>query len=124
MTIIRDHDAPRFGDHGVSVTGLASPSRGCASISAWRVVLEPGAASPEHTLTSDEAFVALRGRARVELDGEAHEVAAGDCLVVAPEHSFSIRNDGAEPFEAVCCMAAGGQAVVAGQGAFVPPWAA
>ena len=124
MTIIRDHDAPRFGDDGVSVTGLASPSRGCASISAWRVVLEPGAASPEHTLTSDEAFVALRGTAHVELEGEAHDLGVGDCLVVAPERPFRIRNDGPEPFEAVCCMAAGGEAVVAGQGAFVPPWAA
>ena len=123
MTIIREHDAPRFGDEGVHVTGLASPSRGCATVSAWRVVLEPGAGSPEHTLTSDEAFVALRGRARVELAGEAHDLAAGDCLVVAPQRPFSIRNDGAEPFEAVCCMAAGGQAVVAGQGAFPPPWA-
>jgi quercetin dioxygenase-like cupin family protein len=122
--IIRNQDAPRFGQDGVSVTGLASPSRGCASISAWRVVLEPGAASPEHTLTSDEAFVALRGTARVELDGEAHDVGAGDCLVVAPDRAFRIRNDGAEPFEAVCCMAAGGRAVVPGEGAFVPPWAA
>ena len=124
MTIIRDEQAPRFDGDGVVVTGLASPSRGCASISAWRVVLDPGAASPEHTLTSDEAFVALRGTARVELDGEAHEIAAGDCLVVAPDRSFRIRNDGDEPFEAVCAMAAGGRAVVAGQGTFVPPWAA
>ena len=39
MTIIRDEHAPRFDADGVVVTGLASPSRGCASISAWRVVL-------------------------------------------------------------------------------------
>jgi mannose-6-phosphate isomerase-like protein (cupin superfamily) len=123
MSIIRDQDAPRFGEDGVTVTGLASPSRGCATVSAWRVVLAPGAGSPEHALTSDEAFVALRGRARVELDGERDELVAGDCLVVAPERPFRIRNDGPEPFEAVCCMAAGGQAVVAGQGAFPPPWA-
>jgi mannose-6-phosphate isomerase-like protein (cupin superfamily) len=108
----------------VSVTGLASPSRGCASVSAWRVVLDSGAGSPEHTLTSDEAFIALRGAARVTLDGAEHEIAAGDCLVVAPDRAFSIRNDGAEPFEAVCCMAAGGRAVIRGEEAFVPPWAA
>jgi mannose-6-phosphate isomerase-like protein (cupin superfamily) len=124
MTIIREQDAPRFGQDGVEVTGLASPSRGCDTVSAWRVLLAPGAASPEHTLTSDEAFVALRGRARVELDGASEELRAGDCLVVAPERRFSIRNDGTEPFEAVCCMAAGGQAVVEGEGTFVPPWAA
>jgi mannose-6-phosphate isomerase-like protein (cupin superfamily) len=124
VTIIRDQDAPRFGEDGVRVTGLAAPSRGCASVSAWRVVLDPGAASPEHSLTSDEAFVALRGSARVTLDGADHELRAGDCLVVAPQRGFTIRNDGPEPFEAVCCMAAGGEAVVAGQGSFVPPWAA
>jgi mannose-6-phosphate isomerase-like protein (cupin superfamily) len=124
MTIIRENDAPRFGSDGVSVTGFASPSRGCATLSAWRVLLDPGASSPEHTLTSDEAFVALRGTARVTLDGNEHELGAGDCLVVAPERPFAIRNDGPEPFEAVCCMAAGGRAVVKGQGEFVPPWAA
>jgi mannose-6-phosphate isomerase-like protein (cupin superfamily) len=97
---------------------------GCDTLSAWRVLLAPGAGSPEHTLTSDEAFVVLRGSARVELDGETEDLRAGDCLVVAPKRRFTIRNDGAEPFEAVCCMAAGGQAVVEGEGSFVPPWAA
>ena len=124
MPIIKEHDAPRFGEDGVSVIGLASPSRGCRSVSAWRVVLDPGASSPEHTLTSDEAFVALRGAARVRLDGAEHDLRAGDCLVVEPAREFAIQNDGPEPFEAVCCMAAGGKAVVAGQDAFVPPWAA
>src|SRR3954463_12190140 len=124
MTIIKDHDAPRFHAAGVTVTGPASPSRGCATVSAWRVVLAPGAGSPEHTLTSDEAFVALRGAARVPLAGADHDLRAGDCLVGAPEHESRIRNDGPEPFEAVCCMAVGGRAVVAREGAFVPPWAA
>ena len=124
MTIIREQDAPRFGQDGVEVTGLASPSRGCDSVSAWRVLLAPGAGSPEHMLTSDEAFVALRGSARAELEGEVQDLRAGDCLVVAPQRRFAIRNDGREPFEAVCCMAAGGKAVVDGQGSFVPPWAA
>ena len=124
MTIIREQDAPRFGQDGVEVTGLASPSRGCDTVSAWRVLLAPVAASPEHTLTSDEAFVALRGSARVELEGSSEELTAGDCLVVAPHRRFSIRNDGSEPFEAVCCMAAGGQAVIDGEGSFVPPGAA
>jgi mannose-6-phosphate isomerase-like protein (cupin superfamily) len=124
MTIIREQNAPRFGQDGVEVTGLAAPSRGCKTVSAWRVLLQPGAGSPEHGLTSDEAFVALRGIARVELEGESHEVLAGDCLVVAPGRRFAIRNVGSEPFEAVCCMARGGEAVVEGEGSFVPPWAA
>ena len=66
MTIIREQDAPRFGQDGVEVTGLASPSRGSDTVSAWRVLLQPGAASPEHTLTSDEAFVAAVSAAGVD----------------------------------------------------------
>ena len=116
MTIIRDQHAPRFGQDGVVVTGLASPSRGCATVSAWRVLLQPGAASPEHTLTSDEAFVALRGSARVELDGEAHELGAGDCLVVAPRrrvpHPQRRRASRSRPSAA---WRRAGQAVVAGR---------
>jgi len=123
MAIIRSQDAPRFGQDGVSVTGLASPSRGCASVSTWRIVLAPGAASPEHTLTQDEAFVALRGTAQITLDGGHAELSAGDCLIVAPDRRFTISNRGSEDFEAVCSMAAGGMAVVEGEGTFVPPWA-
>jgi mannose-6-phosphate isomerase-like protein (cupin superfamily) len=123
MTIITEQDAPRFGQDGVEVTGLASPSRGCATVSAWRIVLRPGAGSPEHALTSDEAFVALRGTATIVLDGERSVLPAGACLVVEPGRAFTIRNDGSEPFEAVCCMAAGGEAIVEGEGSFVPPWA-
>src|SRR5262249_47131647 len=123
MAIIRSQDAPQFGQDGVSVTGLASPSRGCATVSAWRIVLAPGAASPEHTLTRDEAFVALRGTAQVTLDGGDAELAAGDCLILGPDPQFTISTRGAEDWEAVCCMTGGGMGVVEGEGAFVPPWA-
>jgi hypothetical protein len=43
---------------------------------------------------------------------------------VAPARRFSIHNDGAQPFEAVACMAAGGAAILEGEEPFVPPWAA
>ena len=46
MTIIREQDAPRFGQDGVEVTGLASPSRGCDTVSAWRVLLQPARPAP------------------------------------------------------------------------------
>lgn len=91
--------------HGLAEpVGQAAPSRGCETVSAWRVVLQPGARSPEHTLTGVEAFVALRGAARVSLDRDTHDLRAGD----------------SEPFEAVCCMAAGGEAIAEGSGSFVP----
>ena len=89
MTIIREQDAPRFGQDGVEVTGLASPSRGCDTVSAWRVLLAPGAASPEHTLTSDEASSRCAAARGWSSRARPSELRAGDCLVVAPDRRFT-----------------------------------
>jgi quercetin dioxygenase-like cupin family protein len=122
-TLIRRAEAPRFAHDGTRVTGYASPSRGSASVAVWRLVLEPGAASPIHQLTQDEAFLALSGVATVELAGEEFRLETGDGLSVPPGIPFRIRNAGAEPFEAVACMAAGGLAQVGDDEPFAPPWA-
>lgn len=122
-TLIRRDDAPRFTHEGTEVLGYASPSRGSASISAWRLALDPGAESPFHQLSCDEAFLALRGVATIELAGETFELRAGDGLSVPPDTAFRIRNLGGEPFEAVACMVAAGQARIDGAEPFTPPWA-
>jgi quercetin dioxygenase-like cupin family protein len=122
MTVIRSASAPVFEQPGTVVTGLASPSRGSREISAWRLRLEPGAASPDHTLTHEEVFVALSGAATATLDGTEHPVAAGDALVVSPGVPFRIAAAGDEGFEAVACMRCGGLARV-GADTFPPPWA-
>lgn len=122
MTVIASSSAPTFEQSGTFVTGLASPSRGSHEIAAWRLRLDPGAASPEHTLTRDEVFVALSGRLVATLSGVRHHVAAGDALVVAAGEPVVLANEGDEPFEAVACMRCGGLARV-GDESFPPPWA-
>jgi quercetin dioxygenase-like cupin family protein len=124
-TLIRADDAPRFGQDGFSMIGLAAPSRGCATVSAWRMTGRPGAASPVHRLTSDEVFVVLRGTVEVRpAGGEPIAATAGDAVAVPPGIDFLVANGGDEPFEAVVCMAAGGQAHVGDAAPFTPPWAA
>jgi quercetin dioxygenase-like cupin family protein len=124
-TLIRADDAPRFGQDGFSMVGLAAPSRGCATVSAWRLAGEPGAASPVHRLTSDEAFVVLRGAIEVHIGDDAPLVArAGDAIAMPPGVDFRLATAGDEPFEAVACMAAGGQGQVGDGEPFTPPWAA
>src|SRR2546421_226052 len=98
-TIIRADDAPRFGQDGVAVVGYASPSRGGASVAAWRLTLEPGAASPVHELTDGEAFVALAGSATFEFDGRRREVGGGDAIWVPADLPFRLVNEGDKPFE-------------------------
>ncbi|WP_051222086.1 cupin domain-containing protein [Conexibacter woesei] len=133
LTIFEEHqmanhitaaDAPRFGQDGFDMTGLAAPSRGCSTLSTWRIRAQPGAASPVHRLTSDEAFVVVRGELTATLDGQDVVVRAGDSLSVPPGVDFRIANRSAEPFEAIASMAAGGQATVGDGAPFTPPWAA
>jgi len=122
-TVIRHDDAPRFGDEGTEITGYASPTRGSDAVSAWKVVLHPGAASPVHQLTDTEAFITLRGRGTFAFDGRRHELAAGDAICVPPHTPFHLANEGEEPFEAICCMAATGQGQIGDGEPFTPPWA-
>lgn len=122
-TLIRHQDAPRFTLEGTEIVGYTSPSRGSASVVTWRLTLASGAGSPLHTLTHDEAFVALAGEAVVELDGREHTLRAGDGLSVPPSVAFRIHNRGDRPFEAVVCMASAGQARVGDGPPFTPPWA-
>ncbi|WP_320671758.1 cupin domain-containing protein [Patulibacter defluvii] len=122
--ILRAADAPTFRADGTTATGYAAPSRGSRDLSLWRVALAPGAASPAHQLSREEVFLALRGSAVVELDGRAETLTAGDCLLVPAGRPFALVA-GDDGFEAVCAMAAGGQATILPDGpTIVPPWAA
>jgi quercetin dioxygenase-like cupin family protein len=122
-TVIRGAEAPRFGQDGTQVVGYASPTRGSEAVSAWKVALDPGAASPRHELTHGEVFIVLDGNARFEVEGRSHELGAGDAICVPPGTRFEVSNDGPVMFTAICCMAAGGQARIGDGEPFPIPWA-
>ncbi|HEX3690291.1 MAG TPA: cupin domain-containing protein [Solirubrobacteraceae bacterium] len=122
-TVIRRAEAPEFGEGGTRITGYGSPTRGSESVAAWEVALDPGAGSPEHTLTHDEVFIVLGGEATFEIEGRRHQVGRGDAICVPPEVAFRLSNAGAERFTAICAMAAGGQARIGDGDPFPIPWA-
>jgi mannose-6-phosphate isomerase-like protein (cupin superfamily) len=121
--LIQAQVAPRFEAGGTTVIGYASPSRGARETSVWRVSIAPGSESPIHQLEREEVFVALHGSAIATVDGQRHEVAQGDCLVVGSGVDFQISSVGEHPFEAVACMPAGGTVTSGDEAPFVPPWA-
>jgi mannose-6-phosphate isomerase-like protein (cupin superfamily) len=122
-TVIRRSDAPEFGEEGTLITGYGSPTRGSESVAAWRVALDPGAGSPEHTLTQDEVFIVLSGEATFEVQGRRHRVGRGDAICVPPDVAFRLSNAGSERVTAICAMAAGGQARIGDGDPFPIPWA-
>lgn len=123
-TVIRAAEAPRFGQDGTEITGYASPTRGAQPLASWRVRLQPGASSPEHTVTHGEAFIVLDGVATFTVAGVAHVVTADDAICIPPDVRFRLENTGDRPFTAICSMVAGGRAWIADGEPFVPPWAA
>jgi hypothetical protein len=73
MPIIRHADAPHFALPGLTVRGLAAPSRGASETCVWRIALAPGTPGFLHTVTREEVFVATAGVDEVTLGGEVSE---------------------------------------------------
>lgn len=122
MHVIKSSSAPAFEIPGLSVVGLAAPSRGASETCVWRITLPPGTPATPHAISREEIFVALSGEARIELDGRDHVLAPGDTLVVPAGEMFSLSNPGAEPFTALAVLPIGGQAMLPGGERFSPPW--
>ena len=124
MPFIAADSAPSFELHGAAFTGLASPSRGSTENAVWLVTLSDTGQAVPHTLSREETLVCIEGRALARLGAEAHELTPGSALVIPAGVEFSIRNPHPTPFKAVAVLPVGGQARIAGQAAFTPPWAA
>jgi quercetin dioxygenase-like cupin family protein len=122
MHLIKSESAPAFEIPGLSVIGLAAPSRGASETCVWRITLPPGTPATPHAISREEIFVALSGEARIELDGRSQALAPGDALVVPAGETFALSNPGAEPFTALAVVPVGGQAVLPGGERFCPPW--
>jgi len=68
-------------------------------------------------------FVVESGRVTVVLGETSSEAVAGDTIVVPPDTDFALGATGDEPAVALCVLPAGGQARLAGEPPFTPPWA-
>jgi quercetin dioxygenase-like cupin family protein len=123
MPVISAPSEPTHQLPGTAFTSLATPSRGSRDTAVWLVQIEPGTTATLHELTSEEVFVVLDGRARVQLDGGVQQAEAGDAIVVPAATPFSIEADGGQALRALCCLPVGGQAVLADGEPFTPPWA-
>ena len=53
----------------------------------------------------------------------AHQLGAGEALIVPADETFELANPHDEAFEAVAVMPVGGRATLPGGDPFVPPWA-
>lgn len=69
-----------------------------------RFVMQPGGGMPLHTNTVEHEQYVLRGRARVTIGDELHEVKAGDVVYIPAGTPHSYDALGEEPFEFLCAV--------------------
>lgn len=123
MAVVPAPAAPTHEAGGALFTALATPSRGTVDTSVWQVEIAPGTPATPHSLTREEVFVVLAGRASVHIGDENGEAGPGDAIVVPAGVPFELANITDEPLRALCCLPVGGQAQLADGSVFVPPWA-
>ncbi|MBK5331647.1 MAG: cupin domain-containing protein [Ilumatobacteraceae bacterium] len=122
MSVIHAPATPTHDMGGTRFTSLATPSRGSSETSVWQVEIEPGTPATPHSLTREEVFVVLSGRASVRIGNTTAVAEIGDAIVVPPDTDFELSNDGDATLRLLCCFPVGGQATLNGA-SFTPPWA-
>lgn len=69
-----------------------------------RFRMQKGGGMPPHTNTVEHEQYVLRGRARIGIGGQTHEVAAGDVVFIPAGVVHFYENAGEEPFEFLCVI--------------------
>src|SRR5690606_1050377 len=88
---------------GASLQVLVGPDEGAPNFVLRRFRMEAGGGIPLHTNEVEHEQYVLRGRARVTIAGEAHEVGPDDTLYIPARvpHSYEVLEG---PFEFICVV--------------------
>lgn len=69
-----------------------------------RFIMEPGGGMPPHTNTVEHEQYVLRGRARIGIGDEVHEVVPGDVVFIPAGTPHWYEAGDGEPFEFLCVV--------------------
>jgi len=69
-----------------------------------RFIMEPGGGMPPHTNTVEHEQYVLRGRARIGIGDEIHDVRAGDVVLIPAGTPHWYEAGAGEPFEFLCVV--------------------
>jgi len=69
-----------------------------------RFIMQPGGGMPAHTNTVEHEQYVLRGRARVGIGDQVHEVSAGDVVFIPAGMPHWYQAQEGEPFEFLCVV--------------------
>lgn len=68
--------------------------------------LPVGGSTQEHFHPlAEEIYYITHGLGRIRIEGESHDVRAGDAIAIPPGQRHKLWNTGAEPLRLLCCCA-------------------
>jgi mannose-6-phosphate isomerase-like protein (cupin superfamily) len=108
MTIIhRDDVKPLVNERGETIRELASPKlSGLSDHSLAESIIPPGTSTiPHHHRTGEEVYYVLRGRGRITLNDQTHDVGPGDAITILPGTFHHLVNTGDEELVVLCSCA-------------------
>lgn len=123
MPVLRHPERPTHELGSTRFTSLATPTRGSAETSLWRVHIAPQTPGTPHQVSREEIFHVLAGRAAVRIGEDRAMAGPGDTILVPARTTFAIANSDDEALELLCCFPVGGEAILEDGTAFTPPWA-
>ncbi|MFD0207088.1 MULTISPECIES: cupin domain-containing protein [Saccharothrix] len=92
----RDNLEPAYGLDGQRL--MPWPALNAPFEGAW-CVLRAGTESTPHSHHEYEIFIAMKGTAELDVDGERYDFVAGDIVHLPPGCTHKVVNGGAEDFE-------------------------
>jgi quercetin dioxygenase-like cupin family protein len=94
---------PVAAGRATEVAVLLGPDDGTPHFAMRRFVMGAGGGMPRHTNTVEHEQYVLRGKARVAVGSDVHEVGAGDVLYIPAgmPHSYEVVE---APFEFLCLV--------------------
>jgi quercetin dioxygenase-like cupin family protein len=104
MLYHRDQDQT-YELNGNHMSGVATPSRGAASVEVWRGTMDAGAATPPHQHEHEEVVLVLAGHGRAVVDGREVRYQAGDTVILPPGKVHQIFADSATELVAAMPLA-------------------
>lgn len=106
-----------------TMRSLVTPSTSPAmDVAVWHTELPAGVAGPRHTIDGDQLLVVVSGTMSVDIDDTAHEVSAGDAIVLPGGAARVLAAAGGEPAATITVGHPGAQATVGDGQPVQVPW--
>jgi len=105
--VTRLADVPAFEVAGISICGLATPSRGAQQVEVWLSRIQSDAETPIHSHSSEEIVVVLRGRGEARRIGKETITFEAPCTLLLPANELhQLANTGGETLEMIAAIPA------------------